>query len=247
MKYNNFYTKGFQIFNNVLSAQDIVFFKQKIENVHNLQKKHFTELELKSIGESNTIRSPFIYDTDFIKLFYNEFVDNLIKDILGDYYILSLQNAIKIPSGHEHHQSFYHRDLIYQNFVSSTPLSINIYYCLDDYNNNSGGTTFIPFSHKSEMIPEYYSEETPDAAAGSMILFDSMVFHKAGRNVTDSNRIGINNMFTLPFIKQQIKYSTVLDKTKDKKLNRILGFESREFLSVKEFRDYRLERIKNEK
>ena len=54
-------------------------------------------------------------------------------------------------------------------------------------------------------------------------------------------------MYTLPFIKQQISYPNVLKKeTFDERLNQLLGFKSREFLSVDEFRNYRLKRVKSE-
>tara|TARA_A100001515_G_scaffold69483_3_gene55248 strand:- start:1774 stop:2517 length:744 start_codon:yes stop_codon:yes gene_type:complete len=244
--YTDFYTKGFQVIPNVLNREQILNYKKLLDDVYDKQLTEFKDLEL--IGEQNTVRSPFLYDLSFYELFYSSFTNKIVKDILGEHAILSLQNGILIPANHFHHQAFYHRDLIYQEFTSSRPLSFNLYYCLDDYTLESGGTTFIPFSHKKEKMPIHYNEETPTVKKGSVILFDSMTYHKAGINKTKSSRYGINNMYTLPFIKQQINYPYYLkEKTKDSKLNRLLGFESREFLSVNNFRQYRLKRKKNEK
>lgn len=39
--------------------------------------------------------------------------------------------------------------------------------------------------------------------AGSLVFFDSMLFHRAGNNETKSPRIGLNYNFVRPFIKQQ--------------------------------------------
>ena len=101
-------------------------------------------------------------------------------------------------------------------------------------------------SNGSENILSTEIAEPPIAKAGSVILFDSMVYHKSGFNNTNDTRFGINNMYTLPFIKQQINYPYFLkDKTEDDLLNRLLGFESREFQSVLDFREYRLNRSKN--
>ena len=244
MKYQQFYEKGYQIFENILKPEEILNYKQIAFNILKKQENEFGIDKLKLINEKDMIRSPFLYNEKFKDLFYNQFAMKVVEDILGEYAILSLQNGIVVSPNQNHHQSFFHRDIIHQEFISSTPLAINLYYCLDDYNEKNGGTTFIPHSHKKEKLNLSDKCETPEVKAGSVILFDSMVFHKAGTNNTDRFRCGINNMYTLPFIKQQINYTICLKKkTNDSKFNRLMGFESREFLNVKDFRNYRLKRI----
>ncbi|MHA2344481.1 MAG: phytanoyl-CoA dioxygenase family protein [Candidatus Hodarchaeales archaeon] len=244
--YDSFYNLGFQIFENVLTEEEIKFYKERLSKVYDQQIDEFGLDNLSLINEENMVRSPFLYDSSFINIFYNDFVSNLVTSILGKFAILSLQNGIVLRSNTEHHQSFFHRDLIYQNFTTSKPISINIYYCLDDYDINNGGTTFMIGSHKKEYFINEGEQITPKIKSGSVILFDSMLFHKAGSNTSSRDRFGINNMFTLPFVKQQINYSNILKPTNDKKLNQFLGFKSREFFDVKDFRNYRLNRMLNE-
>lgn len=244
--YDSFYNLGFEIFENVLTEEDIKFYKERLSKVYDQQVDEFGLDNLSLINEENMVRSPFLYDSSFINVFYNDFVNNLVTSILGKFAILSLQNGIVLRSNTEHHQSFFHRDLIYQNFTTSKPISINIYYCLDDYDSSNGGTTFMIGSHKKDYFINEAEQIIPRVKSGSIILFNSMVFHKAGSNTSSSDRFGINNMFTLPFIKQQISYSNILDPTNDQKLNQILGFKSKEFFDVKDFRNYRLKRILNE-
>jgi len=247
MNFNKFYNDGFQIIPNVLQLEECHLLKKKILEIYEKQVNSFGIENLILIGENNTIRSPFLYDWFFKDIFYNNFVMNIVSSILGKHAILSLQNAIYIPKNQDHHQSFYHRDIIHQEFVSSRPLAINLYYCLDDYNEFNGGTSFILGSHKKQKLDLTDQHIVPNVKAGSIILFDSMVYHKAGINTTGFSRCGINNMYTLPFIKQQINYPKYLnDKPKDAKLSRLLGFESKEFLSVDDFRNYRLNRLINE-
>ena len=243
--YDSFYDLGYQIFENALSKKEVELHKKSLLEIYEQQKEEIGSRNLCLIGEENIVRSPFLYDSSFIKLFYNDFVGQIVEQILGKYAILSLQNAILLKSNKKHHQSFFHRDLIHQNFTSSDPLAINIYYCLDDYGQKNGGTVFIPKSHKSKNIVNL-EQVTPEVRAGSIILFNSMLYHKAGNNLSDLDRFGINHMFTLPFLKQQIRYPSVLPITQDQRLNRLLGFESREYLDVKAFRDYRLNRILGE-
>jgi ectoine hydroxylase-related dioxygenase (phytanoyl-CoA dioxygenase family) len=248
MKYKDFYEKGFQIFPNIISKKEATFYQEKINKVYNKQVAEFGLDNIVAIGEENTVRSPFLYDKSFINLFYSHFCNKIIEDILGPHAILSLQNAIFMHSNTKHHQSVYHRDIIHQNFTSSSPLAVNIYYCLSDYDSKTGGTSFIPYSHTREIMNNNVEniEITPEARQGSVILFNSMIFHKAGENSSNETRYGVNNMYTLPFLKQQINYPYVLKKTtNDDKLNQLLGFKSREYLSVHDFRSYRLNRIKN--
>jgi len=245
--YNKFYNDGFVILDNVLSTDDTDYLKSKINKILTIQRGELSEDILKEIGEINMCRAPLLYDKFFISLLEKPFVKQICKEILGDYFILQLQNAIVIPPNQKHHQSFYHRDIIHQDFTSSKPLGINIYFCLDDYTADNGGTTFIKGSHKQEKLV-VKNETTPEVKAGSVIIFNSMVYHKAGSNTTDRFRYGINTMYTLSFLKQQIDFPTFFgDKYKDNTfLNQIFGYKSREFKSVIDFRQTRYNKIKSE-
>tara|TARA_Y100001937_G_C7124448_1_gene334237 strand:- start:1837 stop:2592 length:756 start_codon:yes stop_codon:yes gene_type:complete len=242
-KYKQFYNTGFQVLPDFLSLEEVNLYKQKSIDICKRQESQFGKDNIALINEENVARSPFLYDDKFKKLFYSDQVLEVVHDILGKYAILSLQNSIIVPPEEHHHQSFYHRDIIYQEFTSSKPLAINIYYCLDDYSKHNGGTCFIERSHLHEKLSRNAVETTPKVPAGSVILFNSMTFHKAGINKSSNIRCGINNMFTLPFVKQQINYPAYFGSpTEDESLNQILGFRSQEFDSVQSFRQYRLNR-----
>lgn len=246
--FNEFNEKGYTILPNVIPNEEIEFLKSKLNTIYNTQKQEFTEGSLEDINEQGMVRCPLLYDEYFVNLFFNENILDIVKKILGKYFILSLQNSIIIPPHQSHHQSFYHRDIIYQDFTTSKPLGINVYYCLDDYNQSTGGTCFIPKSHKFETFPKEFHEITPDVPAGSIIFFDSMLYHKAGVNTTDKFRYGINHMFVLPFIKQQIDlpFSLQGQYSQEPILNRILGYQSKEYKSVLDLRNYRLNKLNNE-
>lgn len=240
MKYENFYKLGYEVHKNILNKQQISDYVQRLHEVLNIQSSEFDESELKCIGEIGTVRSPFLYDKEFEKLFNNNFSKTIIKEIIGEHAIISLQNGIIVEPNQTHHQTFFHRDIIHQDFVTSKPISINLYYCLSDYHENNGATFFIPKSHKMDEFPKEYKEVCVNTKAGDVVLFDSMVYHRAGKNTTLNSRIGINHMITLPFIKQQIRYPNVIKEPKCSYLRRLFGFESVEHLGVKEFRNYRI-------
>ena len=122
--------------------------------------------------------------------------------------IINLQNAIINKPNEEHHQSSWHRDLPYQDWIISKPLAVNAFYCMSDFTSQNGATFLLPFSQKIEKFPsKRYVEENQIqmiAPKGSVVLFDSMVFHRASFNSTSNVRYGINNMFVVPILKQQI-------------------------------------------
>jgi ectoine hydroxylase-related dioxygenase (phytanoyl-CoA dioxygenase family) len=245
MHFLEFKEKGFQVFSDFLNEEEINIYKEKINQTYKKQLEEFGEERISAIKENNMVRAPLLYDAEFLKLIKNEKILKIVKDILGEHAILSLQNSIIIPPNQGHHQSFYHRDIIHQDFVSSRPLGINLYFCLDDYNQENGGTCFIAKSHKMDKLPDFFEEVSPNVKAGSVILFDSMIYHKAGINKTNTHRYGINNMFTLPFLKQQINFPYALNGkySEEYPLNRLLGYHSREFYSVLHFRDERFKRV----
>ena len=68
--YNSFYDIGYQIFDNVLTRKEVDFYKKSLLEIYDQQKEEIGSSNLRSIGEENIVRSPFLYDASFIKLFY---------------------------------------------------------------------------------------------------------------------------------------------------------------------------------
>ena len=76
-------------------------------------------------------------------------------------------------------------------------------------------------------------------------VFNSFLFHRAGFNKTTQKRIGINNIFTTPIIKQQINLPEFLEGKykKQKKASMLLGYDFPTINSDEEFRELRLKKI----
>lgn len=72
------------------------------------------------------------------------------------------------------------------------PQGLNVAWCLDDFTAENGATRIVPGSHKLNRMPtaEEAGLETValEAPAGSMIVFESRLWHKTGRNSTSSQR-----------------------------------------------------------
>jgi ectoine hydroxylase-related dioxygenase (phytanoyl-CoA dioxygenase family) len=238
---------GFSVLENVLTANELSACRLKLDAIYETQKSQFGENNLVKINEQNLVRSPLVYDDFFLNIATNSKVLEIVKTLIGDYFVLHLQNGIINKQNEEHHQSSWHRDLPYQNFVISKPLAIGALYCIDDFTTESGGTFILPHSHKVESIPStHYVEKFRKqvvAKAGSVILFDSMAFHKAGYNSSSFTRRAINNVYVVPILKQQIDLPFALNGkySDDEFLSRFLGYQSHPASSDIDWRNNRLQ------
>jgi len=244
-----FYYLGYTIIENVISEEELIFLRTELDNIYKIQEKEIGEENLRLINEENLVRIPLAYSELFVKLASRKDMMVYVEKILGNFFILHLQNGIINMPNEEHHQSSWHRDLPYQNWTSSEPLACNVYCCIDDFNNETGGTYVLPFSHQFNSTPStYYIDKNAVqvvAPAGSVILFNSMIFHKAGYNKSkDKIRRGINQMYVKPIISQQIDLPEFLNGkyADDEFLSMLLGYKTQLAKNVSEFRSLRIQR-----
>ena len=247
------YLNGYTILENVLDEKDLDIARRKIDVIYQRQINELgDEHLLEKIKDSNFARCLLAYDKFFLtKVAANKRVIEIINKALGDYYVLMLQNAIiNQPYSYQNSNACaFHRDLNYQHFTSSRPLSISALFCIDHFTEKTGATCILPYTHKTEKCPsEHYiqnNEKVVTATAGSVIIFDSMMYHRAGRNTSDNVRRAINNMYVLPFIKQQISLPAILNgRYSDNAFyKQLLGYDSEPEKDVISFRRKRLMRV----
>ena len=242
---------GFTILPNVLKESELVECRERVEKVYREQEEKFGRQSLETINELNVARCLLAYDEYFLNLLKPKPVTEMLNAVFGENYVLALQNSIISQSGQVHHQSSWHRDIPYQDYVVSQPIGLNIYFCLDNYDEKSGSTVVLPFSHRLESMPskEYVEKYQVSSTvnAGSVIVFNSWLYHRAGMNRSGKVRRGINHLYTVPVIRQQLDLPRLLgDKYRDDpKLRKVLGYEWEVPVSVDDWRERRLEREKN--
>ncbi|PTY04036.1 phytanoyl-CoA dioxygenase family protein [Verrucomicrobia bacterium LW23] len=236
---------GYSIVTNVIPEEELPEWRLRIDNVYAQQETEFGRDALNDINELDMCRAPLLYNDAFVHMAANPFVLKVVQSILGDWFILNLQNAIINRPKIEHHQTSWHRDLPYQNFVISRPLAINALYAIDPFSVKTGGTTLLPFSHRREDLPstEYLQKHqvVADAPPGSVILFDAMLFHRAGSNSSQDARRAVNHLYTAPILKQQYDLPKALNGkfADDAALARLLGYTSEVPLNDKAWRQAR--------
>ncbi len=139
----------------------------------------------------------------------------LIRSVLGWPALLGNISAnITGPGGGE---MVLHADQIFVPTPWPTdPQGANIAWCVDDFREDNGATRIVPGSHKWHRPPEPHEAQIEtvalEAPAGSMICFESRLWHKTGNNRTaDETRAGIFAWYTKPIYRQQENWYLSLD------------------------------------
>ncbi|HYC62679.1 MAG TPA: phytanoyl-CoA dioxygenase family protein [Thermoanaerobaculia bacterium] len=238
---------GYTVIDSGLSADDLQLIRDKIDEVYEQQVREIGgEEHLKRINDADVARSILAYDDLFVGLAAHASIVTILRRMMGEHFILMSQNGILNRPGDTPYSATWHRDLNYQHFVSSRPLSMSALYCIDDFRAETGGTWLLPASHKSEEFPspEYVEKHAiaVDAKAGSILVFDAMIYHRGGVNYSDHVRRGVNHIYTLPLIKQQISFPRMLGGrfSDDPFLRGLLGYDSETGESAYEWRAKRL-------
>jgi ectoine hydroxylase-related dioxygenase (phytanoyl-CoA dioxygenase family) len=168
-------------------------------------------------GELGVLRLMMKYEPCLLEFLAIPQVLAVVDATVSHTAILHLQNGFIFPSC-EHpgargrFQSSYHQD--FPRVLGGYLASMNVLFAIDEFTETNGATWVIPGTHQCDVVPSAEARESRGVCltcpAGSMIVFDSTLWHAAGRNVSGCDRLAINHQFTRSFIKQQIDYVRAL-------------------------------------
>ena len=86
------------------------------------------------------------------------------------------------------------------------PIAVNAIWALSDFTAENGATHIVPGSHR-EASPPPYGADIPTVQAtmkaGSVMLFDSALWHKGGANTTASRRYALSCYYCAGWMRQQ--------------------------------------------
>lgn len=202
--------------------------------------------KLRRAGELGTLRIPFKFDPFFFEYLAIPEVLALADAVVGPTCILHQQNAFILPSidrskTPETYQNSFHRD--FPRYFNGAVLSLNTFFAIDAFTAENGATLAAPGTHQRAQMPdlEYLERVTVpiEAPAGSMLVFDSTLWHSAGRNESGRDRLALNMQFTPSYIKQQIDYVRALGPgaiaALPERTQQLLGWYTRVVTSLEEY------------
>ncbi|WP_458526261.1 phytanoyl-CoA dioxygenase family protein [Onishia taeanensis] len=134
-----------------------------------------------------------------------------------------------------------HRDI--RTYIPGYHARMNLIVMLDDFTEENGATQILSGSHHREEEPSKEDFEanceTLKGDAGSVVLFNSYLWHRGGVNRTGQTRVALTSGFTRPFIKPQVDYARMLGEHYGKELSemtrQLYGYNSRVPLNLDEW------------
>lgn len=201
---------------------------------------------LERAGEMGVLRAVCIYDQVFLDLLATPEVLAVVDATVSPAAILHLQNGFILPSfkrgeGPKVFQNRFHMD--FPRILNGYLASINVMLAIDEFRADNGATIVLPGSHQKVPAPDLEKIEATaipvTCPAGSMLIFDSTLWHAAGPNTSGADRMAINHQFTRSFIKQQIDYVRALgdDRVLEQppRTQQLLGWYTRVVTSLDEY------------
>ena len=158
-------------------------------------------------GTNQRVWNVLSRDPVFEDLAFHKLAVDYVKAVLGWPALLGNISAnITGPGGGE---MVLHADQIFiPEPWPAEPQGLNVAWCLDDFTEANGATRFVPGSHRLNRAPraEDASAETVpmEAEAGSIVVFESRVWHKTGNNRTPAERrAGVFGWYSKPIYRTQ--------------------------------------------
>jgi ectoine hydroxylase-related dioxygenase (phytanoyl-CoA dioxygenase family) len=193
---------------------------------------------LDAAGELGILRIMMRHHPLFFRFLELPAVLAVVDQAVSSTAILHLQNGFILPSYRSDEQPRVFQNSYHQDFprvLNGYVASVNVLFAIDEFRRDNGATWVVPGSHHRATCPsleEIAERAVPlECPAGSMIVFDSTLWHAAGANVSGRERLAINHQFTRSWIRQQIDYVRALgDSTVQEQLPRtqqLLGWYTR--------------------
>lgn len=196
---------------------------------------------LERAGEVGVLRLMMKYEPALLGLLELPAVLAVVEAHVSPTAILHLQNGFILPPSEKDVFQFrFHQD--FPRVLNGYLMSINVFFALDDFDRSNGATWVVPGTHQRERPGDAYLEANKtcvECPAGSMIVFDSTLWHCAGRNASGKDRLAINHQFTRSYVKQQIDYVRALGEPAVTRLpprtQQLLGYYTRVVTSLDEY------------
>ena len=201
---------------------------------------------LERAGELGVLRLILRFHDHFLRFLELPEVLAIVDNSVSETAILHLQNGLILPSFPEGEvpatfQTTFHRD--FPRHLNGYLASVNLFFAVDEFTEANGATLVVPGTHQREAPPAaaYLAATGVPVVcpAGSMLVFDSTLWHAAGANVSGRDRLAINHQFTRSYIKQQVDYVRALGDEKvlaqKPRTQQLLGWYTRVVTSLDEF------------
>jgi hypothetical protein len=167
--------------------------------------------------------------------------DESLRGFFGGNYILNSFGGVinrRDTSAYVHN---IHRDIRFSS--DSRRFMLNLLVMLDEFTLENGATYLLSGSHRLAERPAapLFEREADRAVGGrgSVLFFDSRLWHAAGRNTTAAPRRALTITLSSPFFKPQLDYPRLLGLDSpaagDAYLRQVVGYNARVPATLEEY------------
>jgi ectoine hydroxylase-related dioxygenase (phytanoyl-CoA dioxygenase family) len=237
---------GFAIVEGALDREMVAQTRERMYGVRDRIAADVGADRLARAGELGVLRLMLAYDPFFLRFLELPPVLAAVDGVVSNTAILHLQNGFILPSfppsGQQQvFQNTYHQD--FPRVLNGYVASVNVFFAIDEFTRGNGATWVLPGTHQLPVCPPMEERVARGVAlecpAGSMIVFDSTLWHAAGPNTSGRDRLAINHQFTRSWIKQQIDYVRALGdaavEAQPPRTRQLLGWYTRVVTSLDEY------------
>ncbi len=236
----NLKTKGITFLDNVYSKKDCNRYIQRFEKVtHDFEKKN------KKLGDyGQTIQNYFSYDKKLLKFLYIKEVDEILKKLIDDNYVLinsSLTNRFnrkknfnKVGTHFDNLGGKWHHD---SRIIGGKRLdkgfSYTVVIMFDKFTKENGCTEYL---EKSHLIRDKFPKKNKSyknfkqilGEQGTVVIFDTGLWHRAGTPSRKFSRWSIFALYGPWFMKPYYDFPNMFKKNckLSKNLKKLLHFNS---------------------
>mgnify|MGYP001160909461 FL=1 len=232
---------GYVILYNLISKKTINKIKSKVYELYEWESKKGKSYIYKFDKSKKTKRVWNLINKSalFRNLIQNKEVNNFMewifdrKTVHQKYFLSSFQANILEPGADIQKL---HIDTPVPEPLPSWPIKANSIWMIDDFTTDNGSTEVLPKSHKFKFKPNKMDNKNKKiikciGPAGSVIITHGALWHRAGGNKSNENRLALLGSFAASYAKEisnEEDQSKVVDEFTIKRstpfLKKILGF-----------------------
>ncbi|MAO56820.1 MAG: hypothetical protein CMM61_14160 [Rhodospirillaceae bacterium] len=199
---------GYFVVPDRLTPSQLDELRTEIDRLLEVEEREFGEENLRRINDCGVVRSPFLSSQGVRDACFDSLVFDALDLVFGKQRVLHVNRAVVNDPSQKHPAAVWHREPAYVDFTASRPLSLTCIQMIDPSNDMNGGIEMLVGSHRWPRFPsdEFVRRNAvvPSIPAGSLLVFNSLLFHRNTANQTNDLRRSLVTIFTTPVIKQQV-------------------------------------------
>ena len=156
-------------------------------------------------------------------------------------YILHAFNPVTIAPRQRNYVHRRHKDV--RTHTGPFRMVLNMLVMVDEFTLDNGATYILSGSHREPSPPpdivfDRFAERIT-GPIGTVVLFDSNVWHAAGENVSERVRVALTLSLSRPFLKPQMDYARLLGPDRrgsfSDELQQLLGYKAQVATTIDEW------------